>query len=222
MSTLTFSENKLEEILNAAQGIVCRKKAIVAVLVNDTKENWTYDTILESGKKEVSNVTVPPGFALTIQPQGEMNVLMVKGKSTFEKLYDTEYSMGYGRAVSAAAERKLTITSPEFVAVATRSIRGKTNPNKVRYYVAQGVCKPFRVVINLPKPGWGEGQFQVAELDSVIVLNLIVGDTYYIGKAEFLANWFIDVDGKRQLEGQEMWDQLPVLSPESWAEIVGE
>lgn len=219
MATFVFEEGKLESVLKAKTGIVAKKKAIAVVFYNNTGGDLVYDTVLASGKTEVANATCPAGHAMIVQPDGEIHVLGDAAK--VGKLYATP-TLEVMTVHEVAKQRGLTVPTEEMVEKAWKHLIEK-NPHAdgireipVNWLEAKGKVHAFRVTVDLPKPGWKSTQH--AELDSVLVYNLLVGGGYFIGRAEFLGNWVLESDPT--ITGEELWQALPTVSSEEFAAVL--
>jgi len=224
MSTVVLDEAKVEAVLKRrTDGVLCLKKAIAAIMINQSDRDLQYSTVMTSGKVEVKNATLPSGCAAVVQPDGELHVLINKErKPTHEKLYAMEEPMKPDVAHETAALRGLTIPTVQQVMDAIKCFNEDVDPRDLPwvYAEAKGRVMPFRcgTRFELPKPAWNSTQ--VAEIDSAFVLNVLVGGAYYIGRHELVGNWVNAA--KPDLNATDFWNSLPVLSNDEFNAMIAD
>lgn len=217
--SLTLDGTRISQLLKrrkkgsfALPGVEFKKRAIASVVQNNTGTELVYNTTLENGKREAEGGRIPPGFWAAVQPNGEIGVLIdSKRRMSHGKLYEMDNPLTFEDALVEASRHDLTVTTPEQVA-AVRFANGITAADLPLIYArSKGHVKAYRFTIKLrlPKPSWGEGVVQVAELDSIIVWNLILDEVYFIGWEEFRANWY--PVAAPQASSEEMRQMIPAI-----------
>ena len=222
MTAVTVDEHKAYALLNArTDGKLCLKKAIGAVMVNNTGIDLHYSTVMQSGKVEAERSVLKAGFAAVVQPDGELNVLVdPKGRPTHSKLYDLSNPLTPEKAHEMAVLRGLTIPKTQQILDAYKLFEEDVDPRDLpwSYAVSLGKVKPFRYGLRfeLPKAAWQS--VQVAEIDASIVVNVISNAAYYIGRPEMVANWVLYED--QGLNATDFWNALPVIGNEDFAAML--
>jgi hypothetical protein len=163
------------------------------------------------------------------------------GASTFETLYETNKPMSYEEARESAQQKGLyewNVTPPQKVYAAAISHLITKNPGLTAqdftwaYYPSKGQCLPFRIKVEIPQPSWGSSSS--AELNSVLIYNVLTQQVYFIGMAEFYENWHIadgshtiEADGNgtsisyhARLQGYRMLEKLPILTAEEFFQML--
>lgn len=222
MSTVTLSETRAFEVLSKrTDGVICLKKAIAAVVLNQTSQDLHYSTVMTSGKVEAANAKLPAGIGGVIQPDGELHVLVDgKGRATHEKFYDMANPLTPQIAHETAVLRGLTIPTTQQVMDALKLFEEDVDPRQLPwvYAVSKGKVKPFRcgTRFELPKPAWSS--IQVAEMDSALVVNEITSEVYYIGRHELVGNW-VNAE-KQDLNATDFWNALPTISNDEFNAMI--
>ena len=213
MTTVTLDETRVYEVLKRrTDGKVCLKKAIAAVVTNNSGLDLHYSTIMSSGKVEADSAVIKASFAAVVQPDGELNVQIdPKGRATHTKLYDMDNPLTPDKAHELAVMRGLTIPTVQQVMAALKLIDEDVDPRQLpwTYAESKGKVMPFRCALRfeLPKAQWQS--VQVAEVDASIVVNLITNEAYYIGRDELVKNWVLEAD--QGLNATKFWDSLPII-----------